>query len=80
MGIRFHAVVVFGLGKNRLFKSVLGHCDFLAELLNIWPVFWHTYLCPTVPGGVSNKDWKGFRVQIYLSDVYYQDHGGGIDS
>ena len=22
----FHAVVVFGLGKNLLFKSVLGHC------------------------------------------------------
>ena len=26
-GISFHAVVVFGLGKNFLFKSVLGHCD-----------------------------------------------------
>ena len=26
-GINFHAVVVFGLGKNFLFKSVLGHCD-----------------------------------------------------
>jgi hypothetical protein len=26
-GISFHAVVVFGLGKNLLFKSVLGHCD-----------------------------------------------------
>ena len=25
-GISFHAVVVFGLGKNLLFKSVLGHC------------------------------------------------------
>ena len=24
--ISFHAVVVFGLGKNLLFKSVLGHC------------------------------------------------------
>ena len=27
MGISFHAVIVFGLGKNLLFKSVLGHCD-----------------------------------------------------
>ena len=26
MGISFHAVIVFGLGKNLLFKSVLGHC------------------------------------------------------
>ena len=28
-GISFHAVVVFGLGKDLLFKSVLGHC--------VWP-------------------------------------------
>ena len=26
-GISFHAVVVVGLGKDLLFKSVLGHCD-----------------------------------------------------
>ena len=26
-GISFHAVVVFALGKNLLFKSALGHCD-----------------------------------------------------
>ena len=26
-GISFHAVVVFGLGKDLLFKSVLGHYD-----------------------------------------------------
>ena len=25
-GISFHAVVVFGMGKNFLFKSALGHC------------------------------------------------------
>ena len=25
-GISFHAVVVFGIGKNLLFKSVLGRC------------------------------------------------------
>ena len=28
-GISFHAVVVFGLGKNLSFKSVLGHCGVL---------------------------------------------------
>ena len=38
-GISFHAVIVFCLGKNVLFKSVLGHCVlilftiFLAALL-----------------------------------------------
>ena len=26
-GITFHAVVVVGLGKDLLFKSVLGHCE-----------------------------------------------------
>ena len=26
-GISIHALVVFGLGKNLLFKCVLGHCD-----------------------------------------------------
>ena len=26
-GISFHAVVVFGLGKNLLFKSIPGRCD-----------------------------------------------------
>ena len=26
-GISFHAVVVFALGKNLLFKFALGHCD-----------------------------------------------------
>ena len=30
MGIRFHAVVVFVLGKNLLFKSVLGRCVLLS--------------------------------------------------
>ena len=26
-GISFHAVVVFGLGKNLLFKSIPGRCE-----------------------------------------------------
>ena len=26
LGIGFHAVVVFGLGKDLLFKSILGRC------------------------------------------------------
>jgi hypothetical protein len=30
-GISFHAVVVFGLGKNLLFKSILGLCDWKLE-------------------------------------------------
>ena len=35
LGVPFHPVVVIGLGKNLLFKSVLAHCavgSFLASL------------------------------------------------
>jgi len=31
MGIGFHAVVVFGLGKDYLFKSMLGRCGRVAR-------------------------------------------------
>ena len=34
--VRFHAVVVFGLGKNLLFKSALGHCA-------MWCLKWKKY-------------------------------------
>ena len=30
-GINFHAVIVFGLGKKLLFKSVLGHCVYFIK-------------------------------------------------
>ena len=33
-GISFHAVVVFGLGKNLLFNSILGLCDLLFCIQN----------------------------------------------
>ena len=33
-GISFHAVVVFGLGKNLLLKFVLGHCAYVKRLSN----------------------------------------------
>ena len=36
-GISFHAVIVFGLGKNLLFKSVLGHCGVIVKSNHISP-------------------------------------------
>ena len=33
MGISFHAAVVFGLGKDFLFKSALGHCYFKEKII-----------------------------------------------
>ena len=39
-GISIHAVVVFGLGKDLLFKSVLGHCV-LKRYLKLFPRLWY---------------------------------------
>ena len=32
LGTGFHAVVVFGLGKDFLLKSVIGRCDLYTEI------------------------------------------------
>jgi hypothetical protein len=53
-GVSFHAVVVFGLGKNLLFKSVLGHCvhDEKNELLKEATITnFRQY------GGRGGRDW-----------------------
>ena len=41
-GISFHAVVVFGLGKDLLFKSVLGRCGLQRS---IFQTFWKVHCC-----------------------------------
>ena len=45
-GVPFHPVVVIGLGKNLLFKTILAHCGFITEnylldtlFLNLFPIF-----------------------------------------
>ena len=46
-GISFHAVVVFGLGKNLLFKSFLGHCaltNLPTKYISCTQYEWITYL------------------------------------
>ena len=43
MSMRFHAVVVFGLGKKLLFKSVLGHCGALQQS---FPISQHEQFYP----------------------------------
>ena len=37
-GVTFHPVVVIGLGKNLLFKSVLAHCDIESLCRNLEPM------------------------------------------
>ena len=46
LGISFHAAVVFGLGKNLLFKSILGRCVMFSKQIN----YVHTYVfsCETL--------------------------------
>ena len=60
-GISFHAVVVFGLGKNLLFKSILGRCDTrgkLGQKLSLCCTL--SALLPTI----SNEFWKVFWVTL----------------
>ena len=40
-GIVFHAVVVFGLGKDFLFKSILGRCELHTSLLNFHSIAYY---------------------------------------
>ena len=63
-GIRFHAMVVFGLGENLLFKSVLGHCELVSPKLFLGPqVKLHKTLDPIVKlyflthGSVGGHNW-----------------------
>ena len=86
-GISFHAVVVFGLGKDILLKSVLGHCDKFRVVLHTWTDFTHQ-LPPMVrcAGSVLRLDqarknwrviggWGGSCFQI--SQPYFNQGGGG---
>ena len=50
-GISFHAVVVFGLGKNLLFKSMLGRCDKKEKKKHQW-IF--TYTASKYPILIAN--------------------------
>ena len=65
--ISFHAVVVFGLGKNLFFKSVVGHC---AQLFH----FQESFLCdedfcggPCAPKCLppDGEECNGILVQLY---------------
>ena len=51
--ISFHAVVAFGLGKNLLFKSILGRCDVSQrDLARAASICRHTKvnICKSSPG------------------------------
>ena len=60
MGISFHAVVVFGLGKNLLFKSVLGHCGKVIQFEDTLGF---------VLSFAQKSEKKKYRIVPYQSDV-----------
>ena len=64
-GISFHAVVAFGLGKNLLFKSVLGHCA--KKLLPNDELDWLYYLERCLTLFPLGKDTFYYIWTIYLS-------------
>ena len=66
LGISFHAVVVFALGKNLVFKFALGHCDcgtygvvsHFPKLLIIYRLYFRAYFGLSTkprPNGYFNK-------------------------
>ena len=55
----FHALVVFGLGKNLLFKSVLGHC-----------VGARVGILSQPSGRLSDESWKVARLAHGSLDIY----------
>ena len=66
-GISFHAVVVFGLGKNLLFKSILGRCVFLFFFLDIYINIFFCIWCKKGTSPLSNcKDIYKLCDMIFL--------------
>ena len=55
MGIRFHALVVFGLSKDLLFESVLGHCGMETKMLLQKVIQLNVPLVWTVVGSVNQQ-------------------------
>ena len=52
----FHALVVFGLGKEILFKSVLGHCGMETKMLLQKVIQLNVPLVWTVVGSVNQQE------------------------
>ena len=55
-GISFHAVIVFGVDKNLLFKSVLGHCVDLTWQHASFEVCSHTSFSMSSSGSFTNLE------------------------
>ena len=63
-GVPFHPVLVIGLGKNLLFKSVLGHCDIIHI---IWAI--DRFICITQK---FNQLHRKFLLQLVIDNQLHQ--------
>ena len=66
-GISFHAVVVFALGKNLLFKSALGHCGMVMRVIQTTHTHQSGYTCLVFTGG--NKFYAWMPPSRYFSQI-----------
>ena len=66
-GISFHAVVVFGLGKNLLFKSILGRCE-------PWVQGGHGPHRPGDPISTRGADYAQFTVLLLKRNESISDY------
>ena len=71
--MRFHAVVVFGLSKNLLFESVLGHCFEYVKTVKFTKIL-H---CAENVAWFVPKEWKGMDY-FFTEPFYGQLSGGGL--
>ena len=69
-GISFHAVVVFGLGKNLLFKSILGRCEGSLQGLKIRGAYSTVVgiMCLPVEIGLTDLPKTGRGAQTHTPD------------
>ena len=73
-GVSFHAVVVFGLGKNLLFKSVLGHCDwhvllYWSPVVSLKSSFWDSnkfvFSCIQGKSSLTSRISRNLSLTLY---------------
>ena len=69
-GISFHAVVVFGLGKNNLFKSILGRCVLWYQMSKeAFPICMDGYV-PIMSNGTKDLNQEEKCPTIRLPRLY----------
>ena len=71
--IIFHAVIVFGLGKNLLIKSVLGSCE--NKEIFLWCIFEvnELYILKRKKTGFPKRFFNTFLLFLFLQDVRKMD-------